>query len=49
MLQLQDAVGQGRGAVDAALAIVAKQPQDKEVMIPFQVVTRENVSQFLKK
>ena len=45
----QDAVGQGRGAVDAALAIVAKQPQDKEVMIPFQVVTRENVSQFLKK
>lgn len=45
----QDAVGQGRGAVDAALAIVAKQPQDKEVMIPFQVVTRENVSQFLNK
>jgi inositol transport system substrate-binding protein len=45
----QDAVGQGRGAIDAALLIAKKQPFEKEVMIPFQVVTRENVDVFLKK
>ncbi len=45
----QDAVGQGRGAIDTAILMAAKQPYEKEVMIPFQVVTRENVDQFLKK
>jgi len=29
--------------------MAAKQPYEKEVMIPFQVVTRENVDQFLQK
>ena len=44
----QDAVGQGKGSVDAALQLAKKQPCAKETMIPFQLVTRENVTQFLK-
>jgi inositol transport system substrate-binding protein len=44
----QDAVGQGKGSVDAAIQLAKKQPCAKETMIPFQLVTRENVTQFLK-
>jgi inositol transport system substrate-binding protein len=44
----QDAVGQGKGSVDAAILLAKKQPCAKETMIPFQLVTRENVTQFLK-
>ncbi|MEY3584771.1 MAG: hypothetical protein RJA48_1854 [Verrucomicrobiota bacterium] len=44
----QDAVGQGRGSVDAALLLARKQPCPKENLIPFQLVTRENLSSFLK-
>ena len=44
----QDAVGQGKGSVDAAVQLAKKQPCAKETMIPFQLVTRENVTQFLK-
>lgn len=44
----QDAVGQGKGSVDAASQLAKKQPCAKETMIPFQLVTRENVTQFLK-
>ena len=44
----QDAVGQGRGSVDAALLLARKQPCPKENMIPFRLVTRENLSEFLK-
>jgi inositol transport system substrate-binding protein len=44
----QDAVGQGKGSVDAAIQLAKKQPCAKETMIPFQLVTRENVPQFLK-
>jgi len=43
----QDARGQGAGAVETAVRIVRKQPYDKEVFIPFQLVTRENVDRFL--
>ena len=35
----QDAAGQGKGAVDAALALAAGKPVDKKVYIPFQLVT----------
>lgn len=46
----QDAKGQGAGAVDMALQLVKKQPVDnKEVFIPFQLVTKENVDGFMKK
>jgi len=44
----QDAVGQGKGSVDAALLLAKKQPCPKETMIPFQLITRDNLSQFLK-
>ena len=44
----QDAAGQGKGSVDAAIQLAKKQPCAKETMIPFQLVTRENVTQFLK-
>mgnify|MGYP003856629737 CR=1 FL=1 len=44
----QDAVGQGKGSVDAAILLAKKQPCPKETMIPFQLITRENLSPFLK-
>jgi inositol transport system substrate-binding protein len=44
----QDAVGQGKGSVDAAILLAKKQPCPKETMIPFQLIIRENVTQFLK-
>jgi inositol transport system substrate-binding protein len=44
----QDAEAQGRTAVDVALKIIRKQDYDKQTMIPFHLVTKENVSQYLK-
>ena len=44
----QDAVGQGKGSVDAAILLARKQPCPKETMIPFHLITRDNLSQFLK-
>jgi len=44
----QDARGQGAGAVETAMKIIRKEPYEKKVFIPFQLVTRENVGQFLK-
>lgn len=44
----QDAKGQGGMAVETAVKIIKKQPFDKAVWIPFQLVTRENVGLFLK-
>jgi inositol transport system substrate-binding protein len=44
----QDAKGQGSTAVEIAVKIVRKQPYDKQVYIPFQLVTKENVAQYLK-
>jgi ABC-type sugar transport system substrate-binding protein len=45
----QDAAGQGKGAVDAALALAAGKPVEKKVYIPFQLVTPSNMDQFMKK
>ncbi|MGC2786953.1 MAG: sugar ABC transporter substrate-binding protein [Roseiarcus sp.] len=45
----QDAAGQGKGAVDAALALASGKPVDKKVYIPFQLVTPANMDQFMKK
>ncbi|MBB5575806.1 sugar ABC transporter substrate-binding protein [Rhizobium paranaense] len=42
----QDAKAQGRGAVDTALKAVKGDQIDKEVWIPFKLVTNENMSQF---
>jgi inositol transport system substrate-binding protein len=44
----QDAAGQGSAAVETAVKIIRSQPFEKQVMIPFQLVTRENVGQFVK-
>jgi inositol transport system substrate-binding protein len=44
----QDARGQGATAVDAAVKIVRKQPYEKQLFIPFQLITKDNVSEFLK-
>jgi inositol transport system substrate-binding protein len=44
----QDAKGQGAMAVETAVKILKKQPFEKQVYIPFQLVTRENVEQYLR-
>jgi ABC-type sugar transport system substrate-binding protein len=45
----QDAAGQGKGAVDAALALAAGKSVDKKTYIPFQLVTPTNMGDFMKK
>ncbi len=45
----QDAVGQGKGAVDAALALAHGKKIDRKVFIPFQLVTPANLDNYLKK
>ena len=45
----QDAKGQGAGAIDMAIQLIKKEPvEKKEIFIPFQLVTKENVDAFLK-
>ena len=45
----QDAKGQGAGAIDMAIQLIKKEPvEKKDIFIPFQLVTRENVDGFLK-
>jgi len=44
----QDAAGQGSGAVETAYKIVKHKPFEKEVFIPFRLVTKENVDTYLK-
>ena len=45
MTVFQNAAGQGKGAVDAALALAAGKPVDKKVYIPFELVTPANMDQ----
>jgi inositol transport system substrate-binding protein len=42
----QDARAQGGMAVETAVKIIRKEPFEKQVFIPFKLVTRENVAQF---
>lgn len=42
----QDAAGQGRGAVDAALRLARKDAVDQKVWVPFELVTHSNYSQY---
>ena len=42
----QDAVGQGKGALEAAVKMAAGEKVDREIFIPFQLVTKDNVSNF---
>lgn len=43
----QDAAGQGKGAVDAALALARGETVEKKVYVPFQLVTPENMDKFV--
>lgn len=46
----QDANGQGAGAIAVALQLIKKEPvEKKDVYIPFQLVTKENVEGFIGK
>ena len=44
----QNAKQQGAGAIETAVKIAKKLSYDKELIIPFQLVTKENIGQFLK-
>ena len=45
----QNAAGQGKGAVDAALALAAGKTVEKKVYIPFELVTPDNLANYMKK
>lgn len=45
----QDAKGQGIAVVDAAVALINGEKLDSFLMVPFQLVTSENLDQFLGK
>ncbi len=45
----QDAAGQGKGALEAAIALAGGKPVEQKVYIPFQLVTPENIANFVKK
>ncbi len=44
----QDSRGQGGTAVETAVRIIRKEPYEKQVFIPFQLVTKNNVEKYLK-
>lgn len=43
----QDSKGQGAGSLDAAIKLANGEKVDKQVLIPFQLVTKENVDKFM--
>ena len=45
----QDAAGQGKGALDAALRLAKGEDVEQKVYIPFQLVTPDNMDQFTTK
>jgi inositol transport system substrate-binding protein len=45
----QNAAGQGSGSVDAAIKLIKKQPVDRFVNVPFELVTPENLSKYAGK
>src|SRR5215813_3857911 len=45
----QNAAGQGKGAVDAALKLIAGQPVEHKVYIPFELVTPANMAEYESK
>jgi inositol transport system substrate-binding protein len=45
----QNAAGQGSGAVDAAMKLIKKQPVDRFVNVPFELVTPANLSKYAGK
>ncbi len=45
----QNAAGQGKGSVDAALKLAKGEPVEKKVYIPFELVTKDNLAQYQTK
>jgi len=45
----QNAAGQGSGAIDAAIKLIKKQPVDRFVNVPFELVTPDNLSKYAGK
>jgi len=45
----QDAAGQGAGALDAALKLAKGEKVDRAVWVPFELVTPDNIQNYLKK
>jgi ribose transport system substrate-binding protein/inositol transport system substrate-binding protein len=45
----QNAAGQGKGALDAALALAGKQPVEQKVFVPFELVTAANAADYQTK
>lgn len=44
-----NAPGQGAGALEVAVKIVKGEKYDKELLLPFELVTKENVDEYLKR
>ncbi|GGO84478.1 rhizopine-binding protein [Marinobacterium nitratireducens] len=44
----QDAAGQGRGAIDAAVKLVKGDDVDQKVWVPFKLVTPDNMDEYIK-
>jgi len=44
----QNAEQQGAKAIETAIKIIKGQPYDKETLVPFELVTKENVTNYLK-
>ena len=45
----QNAVGQGKGAVDTALALAAGKPVESKVWVPFELVTPATMDKYVTK
>ena len=45
----QDAAGQGKGALDTALALAKGDKVDRAVWVPFQLVTPQNIANYMSK
>jgi len=45
----QNAADQGKGAVDAALKLAKSQETPKKAMVPFELVTKDNMDKFLNR
>ena len=45
----QDAAGQGKGALEAAVKLASGEAVEQKVYIPFQLVTPDNIGNFMKK
>ena len=45
----QNGAGQGRGAIDAALKLIAGEPVEHKVYIPFELVTPDNMAKYMSK